>query len=406
MAISVIGGYEVEFEWGDNPSATVPYKVIGSEDENAIRTALVAAAASTYNGMLRSSYTTTHVGGGVWECSVRYDNQGSSDVSQASSTAASENSDSVQWDNQAQMYNLKVSKETIKKYGPSGVLEANLPNYQKAIGWDGENVQGVDIARGAFTFQLTRKMTDDEVDEDFMRLLSRKSFHVNSDAFWIWQAGEVLFLGAQGSRTGGGVIAEEGDDDDILSGYDDVTGISATNSNNGKIYIKVTRSGGYTDAYLYKKSTMTAGNLVAHTYLGNTGQTLDLIADNSSGIGGTVKMGATYVQDTTSIIVTFPLPWTITYRFAVEENSATPGSGEEGDLEIAVKLGADANDQYIVKKGWEYLWYQFEDFTTGTAPNLVKAKRPKYAFIEKVYDEIAFADLKLGDSPFKESVGS
>lgn len=51
----------------------------------------------------------------------------------------------------------------------------------------------------------------------------------------------------------------------------------------------------------------------------------------------------------------------------------------------------------IAKKGHEYLWIYFEDVPDPAAKNR-PAKRPKYAYVERVYGEADFSSLGIGTS--------
>ena len=70
--------------------------------------------------------------------------------------------------------------------------------------------------------------------------------------------------------------------------------------------------------------------------------------------------------------------WEITFRFAASPNVS--------NLTIGGSSG-------IAKKGWEYLWVQYEDFADTGAKAVLK--RPRFVFIERVYDEADFAGLGI-----------
>ena len=71
--------------------------------------------------------------------------------------------------------------------------------------------------------------------------------------------------------------------------------------------------------------------------------------------------------------------WEITFRFAASPNVT--------NLTIGGSSG-------IAKKGWEYLWVQYEDAKDDTAKAILK--RPRYVFVERVYDAGNFAGLGIG----------
>lgn len=74
--------------------------------------------------------------------------------------------------------------------------------------------------------------------------------------------------------------------------------------------------------------------------------------------------------------------WQIAYRFMVSRNAK--------DL----KVGDIEN---IVKRGWEYLWVQYEDVEDEDAKRLTK--RPIAAYVEQVYEETDFSKLPIPQGP-------
>lgn len=71
--------------------------------------------------------------------------------------------------------------------------------------------------------------------------------------------------------------------------------------------------------------------------------------------------------------------WEITFRFASSPNKTNITVGDITGIN---------------KKGWEYLWVRYEDAEDATAKAIVK--KPRAAYVEKVYEEGNFADLGIG----------
>jgi hypothetical protein len=84
------------------------------------------------------------------------------------------------------------------------------------------------------------------------------------------------------------------------------------------------------------------------------------------GIQGAIR-GADYYQ--------------FTFRFAESDNQDEVPIGDTGAT--------------IAKQGWEYMWIQFRDVRDDDAKTIVR--RPRFAYIERVYDEGDFSVLGLPD---------
>jgi hypothetical protein len=71
----------------------------------------------------------------------------------------------------------------------------------------------------------------------------------------------------------------------------------------------------------------------------------------------------------------------VEFHFAASQNA-------DGVSGSKLTIGDVAN---IVKKGHEYLWIWFEAVVDATAKGL--ARRPKYVYVERLYEEVSWADL-------------
>lgn len=78
------------------------------------------------------------------------------------------------------------------------------PDYEGAIGYDGESVAGADIITPQYNFTETHFLPRTIVTETFRARLARKTGMYNNDPFRGFDPGEVLFLGASGVRRGDG----------------------------------------------------------------------------------------------------------------------------------------------------------------------------------------------------------
>lgn len=84
---------------------------------------------------------------------------------------------------------------------PRGGLTA--PSVGLAINFDGDEVHGVSVpAQPSMEFTIEAKKTASDVDNAYLTTVSDLVYKTNSATFEGWAAGEVLFMGLTGSRTG------------------------------------------------------------------------------------------------------------------------------------------------------------------------------------------------------------
>ncbi len=81
-----------------------------------------------------------------------------------------------------------------------GKYPADAPSFNGAIGYDGQNVTGVDITVPNLNFTETHLIPVKVVTSGFQAHLARMTGRYNSKPFRGFDEGEVLFLGASGSR--------------------------------------------------------------------------------------------------------------------------------------------------------------------------------------------------------------
>jgi hypothetical protein len=107
------------------------------------------------------------------------------------------------------VYNFEVSGETkhitqslatIASY-PTGSGSAT-PDFKGAVNVNDQGVDGVDIQVGTFGFSETHYISDAAVTESYKTALAGLVYHVNDDTFRGHAAGEVLFIGASGTKRG------------------------------------------------------------------------------------------------------------------------------------------------------------------------------------------------------------
>lgn len=174
-------------------SAQVQYVVSGcSDQENAI-TSLLDSIASTYLSLPLDHVTVDErCGAEAWKLTANYakktsSNSGSSDKQDTDS--------SFSFDTSGGTKHLTHSLSTVK-------TTTNAPKNNNAIGFDGESVEGVDITMPIFNFSETHYFKNSKVSTSFKKKIMELTGKVNNSSFKGFSKGQVLFLGASGSRDG------------------------------------------------------------------------------------------------------------------------------------------------------------------------------------------------------------
>jgi len=173
------------------PSADIFYLVTGAGDEAEVRTAATTGTPTSYNSMpRRSTKIEERVNETTWKIRVHYEPY-TSDPPE----------DLFTFDTTGGTQHITQSIATRGAYAPPGMTP---PNFQSAIGFDGERIQGVDIGVPVFSFSETHTFTSSEIDESYKIAVYNLTNCVNNAAFRGLAAGECLFLGASGSQRYGG----------------------------------------------------------------------------------------------------------------------------------------------------------------------------------------------------------
>ena len=94
---------------------------------------------------------------------------------------------------------ITQSLQTISKHGKPGVLP---PDFKGAIGVSADSVEGTDITVPIFRFSETYSIPVPLITHAYKLTVFNLTGKVNSAAFKGFATGEVLFLGASGSRRG------------------------------------------------------------------------------------------------------------------------------------------------------------------------------------------------------------
>jgi hypothetical protein len=175
---------------GAKPKAEIAYVALGAADEAAVRTLALAQIPTAYEGLNRTNITLDErLNATTWKVVATFE---------APEPQQQENPESsFAFDTGGGTQHITQSIQTIGRYGPAASTALG-----GAIGYDGQNVAGVDITIPVYQFSETHYIVPAAVTQSYKLTLMGLTGAVNSAAFRGFQAGEVLFMGASGTRRG------------------------------------------------------------------------------------------------------------------------------------------------------------------------------------------------------------
>jgi hypothetical protein len=174
---------------GDQPSVDLLYVVRGTDDDVEAHSNLLAAAPVLYGGLARQSSHVERIAEDAWEGSVRY---GPLEPPETGDSSFS-------FDTGGGTQHITQSLATVGGYAPPGQTP---PNFGGAIGVTGDSVEGVDVTVPVYNFTETQYIDAALVTGAYKAALFYLTGTVNNAPFRGFAVGEVLFLGASGSRRG------------------------------------------------------------------------------------------------------------------------------------------------------------------------------------------------------------
>ena len=168
------------------PSAEYSYIITGTTDESAALAALEAFAPTvTPGGLQRMNVTIEPMeGDGFWHGQCSY----------------GRHEYSFQFDTSGGTKHVIASKSTVHAYG-TGAATADNGNLIGVTGAaTGQTVEGCDITVPVFAFSETHFMAQADVTQAYTLILHGLTGKTNTATFRGFAPGEVLFMGASGSR--------------------------------------------------------------------------------------------------------------------------------------------------------------------------------------------------------------
>lgn len=165
------------------------YFVLGTDDDVSVRALVESFVPPTYGGMYFHYYTIEPVGRSMWDVQAKY----------LSTPPKSSTATVVSFDTTGGTHHITFSRETVRSYS---FTDEEAPDYQGAIGVNGDSVEGSDVVIPQFTFQITAYLPQAVVTAEYRNLLMQLTGKTNLGDWSDYLEGEVLFLGAQGSVRG------------------------------------------------------------------------------------------------------------------------------------------------------------------------------------------------------------
>ena len=179
---------------GEVTEIEIPYLVFEAADEDAaLAAARTKAASRTVSGMVLDELEVTErVNKDTWKVKAIYKDEDSEDTDDPDED---EETTSFAFDTGGGTMHRNQSLKTVSK------VPNDAPDFNGAIEVDNEgNVNGVDVTMPVLNFTETHTMNGSRVTTSYTKTVAALTGTVNSSGFRGFSAGEVLFLGASGTK--------------------------------------------------------------------------------------------------------------------------------------------------------------------------------------------------------------
>ena len=179
---------------GEVTEIEIPYLVFEAADEDAaLAAARTKAASRTVSGMVLDELEVTErVNKDTWKVKAIYKDEDSDDPADPDED---EETTSFAFDTGGGTMHRNQSIKTVSK------VPNDAPDFNGAIEVDNEgNVNGVDVTMPVLNFTETHTMNGSRVTTSYKKTVAALTGTVNSSGFRGFSAGEVLFLGASGTK--------------------------------------------------------------------------------------------------------------------------------------------------------------------------------------------------------------
>ena len=175
---------------GDKSKAEIRYLVTGAANEAEVRTLSLAQIPQAYEGLYRKTISLDErINLTTWKVIATFEAPEPQQQDNPEPTFAFDTGGGTQ--------HITQLIQTIGRYGPAASTALG-----GAIGYDGQNVAGVDITVPVYQFSETHYLDPSLVTQGYKLTLMGLTGAVNAAPFRGFQAGEVLYLGSSGTRRG------------------------------------------------------------------------------------------------------------------------------------------------------------------------------------------------------------
>jgi hypothetical protein len=181
--------------WGTNPTTELIYIAASADLDQIYATALQTTPDyvihPTGEKLWRGQIACSPIHDSHYEVIVRYERITQDQIAPATGGST------FSFETGGGTSHITNSLETIAAYAPPGLT---APDFKGAIGVTDDAVEGADITTPVYQFAETHYIADASVTDQYKGSLFALTGRTNDDAWRGFAAGEVLFLGATGTR--------------------------------------------------------------------------------------------------------------------------------------------------------------------------------------------------------------
>lgn len=198
-----------DLEYGaQGGGVTLKFHAVGSDDEAEVYAAALLSTPTYYIGFVRQNITTPREGPGKYRAHVRYGTTGLGGGDQPTGSTPTNPTapagdttplgGGYSFQTTGATVHLTQSLQTISMTGRGVIVPTN---FKRAIGVQGDKVEGVDVP--APSLKWSRTVARATLDRAYMRTIKNLTGKVNNAPFYGSPAGTVRYLGADGNFTTG-----------------------------------------------------------------------------------------------------------------------------------------------------------------------------------------------------------